>query len=135
MRQLRTVCGVQGVPTDAQYIPEHSRGRHPGCALVHAAAAGAEPARPPSCVPGLTLSDVARRTRGYEDQFLALFRPAAWGLTGVTGVTGRPLRVQVTLWGFAGAYYILYRDEQNTTKFDSPWCAPNMATPVASPNA
>ena len=29
--------------------------------------------------------------------------------------------VQVTLWGFAGAYYILYRDEQSTTKFDSPW--------------
>lgn len=33
------------------------------------------------------------------------------------------LLLLVTLWGFAGAYYILYRDEQNTTKFDSPWRA------------
>mmetsp|Transcript_1853 Transcript_1853/g.5429 ORF Transcript_1853/g.5429 Transcript_1853/m.5429 type:complete len:488 (+) Transcript_1853:199-1662(+) len=33
------------------------------------------------------------------------------------------LLLLVTLWGFAGAYYILYRDEQSTTKFDSPWRA------------
>jgi hypothetical protein len=29
----------------------------------------------------------------------------------------------LTLWGFAGAFYILFRDEQGTDKFDNPWHA------------
>jgi hypothetical protein len=33
------------------------------------------------------------------------------------------LLLLITLWGFAGAFYILFRDEQGTTKFDNPWHA------------
>lgn len=41
----------------------------------------------------------------------------------VTSVRSFLMLLLITLWGFAGAYYILYRDEQGTTKFDNPWHA------------